>query len=141
MNNLSWMLYFAEVCENIGVFFCIIGLIGTLISLIAIIISYCFMSDYRCYNEVNNEGVTVRFDKNYLFARGWFKTARCVLPVCFFLWTVGLALPSKQTIYLIIASETGEEVIKSETGKKALEAVNRYLDKVAVEDNPAEEGK
>ena len=42
---------------------------------------------------------------------------------------VSLAVPSKDTVYAIAASEVGEEIVKSETAGKAVKALNAWLDK------------
>jgi len=48
----------------------------------------------------------------------------------FFIFVICLEIiiPSTKTMYLIMGSEVGEEVIKSETGQRVQDAINKKLD-------------
>ena len=46
------------------------------------------------------------------------------------LWLMlSVVVPSQETIYAIAASETGETALKSDTGGKAVQALNAWLDR------------
>jgi hypothetical protein len=128
MNELSWMLYFAEIAETVGTFFGVFGILGGLTCITLAILFYGAASD--TYGEEKEK---------YLSTSRLF--SRKLLPLAAFFVLLSCFIPSKQTIYLIIASETGEDVLKSPTGQKAIEAVNRYLDKVGREEKEKEDAE
>jgi hypothetical protein len=103
MNSLSWMIYLADVAENIG-FVCGLMLI---LGLAAGGICVLFWDDIE-----NGK----RLIKPYLIT----------MAVVMF---VGTVVPSKEAIYAMAASESGEKILKSETGDKAIQALNAWLDR------------
>lgn len=118
MNGLSWLLYFAEVSENIS------GALGVL-SILSAIIAVAFWL-LHIIVPVGDQS------KNfYELAPKYAKTAAAV----FTLSLLGLLFPSQNTVYLIIASESAEMVVTSESGQKMLgdiqEIVSLKLDTIA----------
>lgn len=112
MNDLSWMLYLAGVIPSLGetmgvfAFICGVAFIAT-----AIIRGSC------------------PYPEDFPSLMKWSKTTLKVLPFAFVLcFLLSAFIPSQRTIYLIMGSELGEEVIQSETGKRVLDAVNKKLD-------------
>jgi putative Ca2+/H+ antiporter (TMEM165/GDT1 family) len=113
MNSLSWMLYFAGVCGNIqGV------LIGAAIvaGLAAIFSTLAFCLTTEDYNETEHT----------LFG----KAMKYAWPACAASALLASIIPSERTFYLIAASEMGDRALQTQTGKKAIAAVNRYLDTI-----------
>src|SRR5688572_4893291 len=116
MNNLSWMIYFAGVCDSTAfatgflscmLFIAVIGLT------VAYIVGKSDPDDSEC-QSVGRVG------------KAGLKIAMPVWIVCVLLsWL----LPSKETVYAIAASEMGEEVIKTPEAAKARQALNAWLDK------------
>lgn len=106
MNNLSWLLYFAEVAGRLGsvagmvTFFMGFGLLG-------IIFWYFFSLDEDFH-------VPKPPIKSYLVA---------------FVVTllIAIATPSKETIYLIAGSEAGEAVVTSEGGQEILNDIQQVI--------------
>lgn len=103
MNGLSWLLYFAEVSENVG------GVLGfiSIITAIAWIIVTLFV---------------VIPDETDV-SRTWFIQGPRLqkgLIVTFFLSLFGLLFPSQNTVYLIMASESAQAVATSESGQKMI---------------------
>jgi phosphatidylglycerophosphate synthase len=122
MNSLSWLIYLADVSDNLDWFFfliMLISLIGTFIWIVAAILA----------------GDTGDFGPD-----GWRKWRQigCFLiaPSFFFGVICGSLVPSKETIYAIAASQLGETALKTETGGKAVKALNRWLDKQISTDAP-----
>lgn len=119
MNTLSWLLYLGEISGSLSSFF------GWISAPIFVLTGFClFMGMYHMMEAEPDS-------RDYQLA----KTVRDVglkifMPMFFAFAIISTILPSKETVYLIAASEAGQEVITSPTGKKALEAVNRYLDSV-----------
>lgn len=127
MNNLSWLLYLGDIIENLKAvldIFLVLGFISTVCS-----VGVGFYLKGETYDE---ESV---LKGKYIHKKVLF----VCLPLLIVFGLVTSMLPSKQTIYLIAASEMGEEAIKSTTGKKALDALNRYLDSIGREEKTDEE--
>lgn len=108
MNNLSWLIYLADVAGSIST-------VGTLISVGSfiggVVVMIGMATDYPSR-------------KNEAWPAAW----------PFFKWAIIAALivtpiPSKSSLYAIAASEMGEEVIKSETAGKAMKALDAWLDR------------
>ena len=120
MNNLSWLLYFGDIAGSLSSFFgwmsapIFVLMIGFIVAG-AINMLDCGPDhhEYVVYWTMRNIGLKI------------------FMPMFFGFAILACIIPSKETVYLIAASEAGETVVKSETGKKALDAVNRYLDRVA----------
>lgn len=96
MNSLSFLLYLADVVS-------ILDKISAFLSVFSGILLFCAGA---AYTEFSNKADYPNAD--------YLKTIAKILSVTFlvslFVWVMA---PSKQTIYLMIASELGEEVITS----------------------------
>lgn len=118
MNGLSWLLYFAEVSENIG------GTLGGL----SIASSLVFVVFWLLRIVIPANEQSENFSD---LAPKYAKAAAAV----FVLSLAGLLFPSQNTVYLIIASESAEMVVTSESGQKMLgdiqEIVSLKLDTIA----------
>ncbi|MXO67748.1 hypothetical protein GRI72_02735 [Altererythrobacter marinus] len=111
MNSLSWMLYLADVAgsvaalmTNVAVVVAVVG--GTVLMISAIIL------------HVEDE------DTSFIWPwarRIVFVAAPCAL--------MAALTPSQNTIYAIAASEMGETALETETGGKAMQALNAWLDR------------
>lgn len=98
MNDLSWLLYFADVCANF------VGFVVALSLLSFVVVSV---------DSITANKVTVR-------------PIVCLIPI---LWLVNVAMPSKNTVYAIAASELGEKVVASQLSAKAQKAIDAWLDR------------
>lgn len=113
MNTLSWMLYLAGVSGNVQ---------GTLIFACVLLGIACLGTTfgYFCtldYPEDDPHPALKRMMK-YL----WPSLAVAAL--------VAAIIPSERTFYLIAASEMGDRALQTYTGKKAVDAIDRYLDTI-----------
>ena len=144
MNGLSWLIYLADVAGSIKA-------VSVFVILGAVIVAVG-----RCVAEVNGFGKTNnhRADvdvwdavmADHVKYPSLYKKPASDRPVeiegrslwsltkpSFIAMLVGLVLvsfvPASATIYAIAASEVGEEVLNSETGGKAVQALNSWLDK------------
>lgn len=106
MNDLSWLIYFADVAD--GLEFAIS--VSIFVSAILIPVS-CAVACHDYEVKVHN--------LPFKSIASWF----------FILVLLLIAIPSKTTIYAIVASEMGEEVLGSETASKAMKAVDLWLDR------------
>lgn len=115
MNRLSWMIYLADVCSNIGFpagVFSILGVIAGVVSTIIKAISKAGESE----------------DDKIAYAVST-SIQRCAMPVAIISIALSILAPSKDTVYAIAASEMGEEVLKSPEVSKARQALSAWLDK------------
>lgn len=103
MNSLSWMLYLAEVSHSLSV----AAMIGAFVSGLAIMFHGTSSATYG--------------DE--------FLVHRPLAWTCVAALLIACALPSKETVYAIAASETGEQALKSKTATKAIQALDAWLDK------------
>lgn len=104
MNNLSWMLYFADVLANVRFFLLLLGAVGV-----------AFWGSFSLYES-----------ETYSKSPTWWVGG----VFCFSLF-LACFMPSKDTMYAIAASEVGEQLLDkvSPTADKALTALNAWLDK------------
>lgn len=110
MNTLSMFLYFAEVLSSVGIFLGIIGLIGLIFGIVISIPSFIVPWNYHA-SLAPPESVEVSHKNLKIFS-----IVSMVFGFVFFLTSV--FLPSKQTMYMIAASELGETVVTSEEGRE-----------------------
>lgn len=115
MNTLSWLLYFADVAGGIDSVFTAIAVV----SLIAAFI----------WGVIGFAAVSVD-DPNLDFWRSRCKIGWSIIaPSLFFGSILSSAVPSKDTIYAIAASEMGEQALQTPTADRAFKAINSWLDK------------
>lgn len=115
MNNLSWLIYLGDIVGAVDGF---TGFMAVVTGVATIILTLAY------FGTVSDDPTISA--KCKVLGR-W--TASGFLLAAF----LAVASPSKETIYMIAASEAGETVIKTPTGQRAIEAVNRYLDSVATD--------
>lgn len=108
MNSLSWLLYFADVLPNIGRMFALVG--WTLFAVLAVI-SFVFI--------LAAEPQTKKY----------YKKISCGVLISLFLLLITAIIPSKNTIYAIAVSETGEKILQSEWGKRGGRAIDAWITK------------
>lgn len=116
MNELSWLIYAADVAEDINtvagfVFF--VGLIG--------------LAGYSVAKGLARV-VTADFDDPPV-TPSIAKVGKALWLPVLIAAIVGVLVPSNTTFYAIAASEMGERVLTSETGDKAVQALNAWLDR------------
>jgi hypothetical protein len=106
MNNLSWLLYFAEVAGKLG---SIAGLITLLmaVGLAGVIFWYAMSLDED-----------LRVPK---------PPVKSYLTVFVITLLISIVTPTKETIYLIAGSEAGEAVVTSESGQEILNDIRQVI--------------
>ena len=103
MNSLSWLLYFAEVSSNIGTFAAVMMVLSAIVTVILSLVIMC--NDTRSMPDAfNTNGPRLRNIASAVFA----------------LSMLGFLFPSQNTVYLIIASETADTIVTSESGQKMI---------------------
>ena len=112
MNSLSWMIYGADVVGSVNNALAAITVLSGLTT-VASGFAWLVSDDFK--NE----------DKA-LGASNLGKKAIAVFAIALI---ASVPFPSATTIYAIAASEGGERALSSETGAKALKALNAWLDR------------
>ena len=116
MNNLSWLLYLADVCDSfkgIVTGLLVLSCCGAVFLGVAILV--------LLVEESTEKGWAI-----------WRLTLKYVIGLFLFSSISMVLIPQKSTVYAIAASEVGEKVIESPTAKKAVDALNRWLDQQKV---------
>lgn len=117
MNDLSWFIYLASVVSSIGVLTFIVVVLSVLVFLAGLMVIL--------YN-------TEEWDKSDR------DTGMSLIKYSITAFVVGsllnIVLPGRETIYAIAASEMGEELLNSETGSKAVKALDAWLDRQIADD-------
>lgn len=109
MNTLSIILYLAPMLEKLSAF--LDGLIVTLL-MSSITCGFAMVGFYICRTDYNADSPKyVQYSGLFNSSRKYFKTLVCWL---LSLFVVNILVPSERTVYLILASELGEEIILSE---------------------------
>lgn len=119
MNELSWLIYAADVAGDAN------SVCG--------FVFYAGIFSVGIYAVVKGVGKAIScslgdYDDPPVLPSLASVSKKLWLPVLI-AGVVGVATPSSSTIYAIAASEMGERVITSETGGKAVKALNAWLDK------------
>lgn len=113
MNDLSWMLYWAEVAGTVrSLLFAATTISG---------IGYAFFlihGNFRWFVcDDDSDGIMPRL------AKTWSK-----VPLLFALPLIASFVPSQNTIYAIAASEMGEQALETPVATKAGKALEKWLD-------------
>lgn len=117
MNDLSWLLYWADVAPQVSTAVCIASFL-MFVFFGVFWLAAMFEANWSRY-EKKDAVINKR-----LLRLGWFVW---ILPI---LWLASFFVPNdRETYYAIAASEVGEEVLKSPEVGKAREALNNWLDK------------
>lgn len=142
MNNLSWLLYLAGVLGNFAGLAIWLGVGIAIASGISFGCWIAFDGDskkqYDCYydkSETSEKYKRFVLDRDHdrKVAKGFFRTAVTGSVIFPLLWVFAAAVPPKETIYAIAASEMGEELMKTPTATKAVKALDAWLDKQLAE--------
>jgi amino acid permease len=114
MNSLSWLIYLAGVVSSIGVIAAFVAFVAFVTFFVGIIFYFQHPDDDEYDKPKRASGVSM------------MKRSAIAFTVCSLLMVV---LPGRDTIYAIAASEMGEELLDSETGSKAVRALDAWLDR------------
>lgn len=121
MNMLTWFLYFAEVAGNIT----------GLLSFVSIAyfafgaMFYLVMSFGAGMENYENRAAPIR-DRRDAFLANYLRTRNVVIAIIMaFLATI---IPSTKTVYLMAASELGEEAVTSKYAGDLYNKIDRFLE-------------
>jgi len=137
VNQLSWLLYLANVAGTASVVLGVIGGLSLIASIIFALIHFCMREDTegeiiiaRGYSQ---ERVHKRDESTLEAVKTYHKGILTLSRRLFITFVVSLvvfvATPRAETVYAIAASEMGEKVLKTPTAQKAFQALDAWLDK------------
>lgn len=105
MNNISWLLYIADLCSNFklaAVFIMIFGTVGGI---------FC---------------LGMGSDLGLRRAKIWGKI---ILIFVFVIIVIDIITPTQRTVYLIVGIKSTQQIMQTDTAQKALKVINKKLDK------------
>lgn len=111
MNSVSWLIYAAEAISNLQHVFVLFSILGS-VSLVA-------------WNvlgvAIHNDCCSPSEEREFLFYPAAYLAAMIVCSA---------VIPSRNTIYLIAASELGEKALQTEVASDMLDIVKKELKKM-----------
>ena len=159
MNSLSWLLYWADVLPSLSSFICFLSFLLFVVSIAGTIAYLVFSGSLRkiqLYEKALDAWKTDNPETrghapsqwDFGFNRDEASDAAFVPSLRFFpymatlffiMWGASFLVPSKDTFYLIAASEAGEQAIQTPEFNKVRKVINGWLDdKIADAEEPAE---
>lgn len=114
MNNLSWFIYFVQVCDNIGALLIVAGVV-TLITPVLNLAFTGIRADRAYYNTTSMGGADDEARREVW--RGYRGSWKPYVAASVALFMLSALLPSRQTLLLIAGSEIGERVATSDAVK------------------------
>jgi len=119
MNTLSWTLYLVDVIYSAASFF-------TFLCVVSILVGVCYLFVCAVRHTPPHFGYEDEEEAKVFFSGGWKKLLPLItypLIVLFFLQLV----PSKETAYLILASEAGEYAATTEDGEAIISDLKEII--------------
>lgn len=122
MNDLSLLLWLGDISGSFSNFLTVLTMIFGILAGIATVVGLIMEGD----TDYSSDNIALGI---------WLKKMglRVFLPSFIVAGVFSTLLPSKETVYLIAASEVGEAAVVSPTGQRAIDALNRYLDDIGEE--------
>lgn len=111
MNSLSWLFYFADIFQNIGNFSIFIMWVSLAL--------FAFFSALKLIESAS--------EKQDVLTLKAFNEIQKFAMIAFFVSLIGLLIPSKETMYMIIASESAEIVISDPTTRELMSDVQEII--------------
>lgn len=119
MNTLSWLLYAADAAGSLKA---VLGAFS-IMSAVAIVLAFGAAVISGAIGEMEDDDDTRRF------SRSMRDVIKSVLPFIVISTAIWAALPSSQTIYVIAASEVGEQIIASPDAAEMMGDVKAIIKK------------
>lgn len=134
MNNLSWLIYWADTLPHVSTWLCVVSFLLFCLGAAAIGAGYGIISDSSNINrrfDYNQDSWTTseKTDTDqYKLGVSIRRVGFVLTPLFFVLWGASFLVPSKDTFYLIAASEAGEQAIQTPEFTKVRRVLNNWLD-------------
>ena|ERR1044072_2167488 len=142
MNNLSWILYWADAAPAVSRFIAILGFMIFVASLFLGLLGWTgFFGDEVKAKKSDEAGGNVYDFDRYGYSLEMAPRFRKLWPItliAFLLWGGSFLVPSKDTFYMIAASEAGEQAIQTPEFTKVRGVLNKWLDdQIKSDEDPA----
>ncbi len=139
MNNLSIIIYIADVIPKLGSFFAISATLSCLVIVISGIAYLHYRSEF-VISEREGEGFARYARNEKTFMDFWIKIFRRALIIFSVMIIPSIVIPKRDTIMMIAASEYGETALKSDDVQEIVNPARQILKKW-IEDQLAESEK
>lgn len=135
MNSLSWLIYWADTAPSLAMFVSFLSFFGFLVSCVLLAINITegsetrgsWIEEYDPVDDKNKSRNVYKYtDSARIAQKLWF--SRLTVPLFLILWGASFLVPSKDTFYLIAASQAGEDAIKTPEFTKVRSVINKWLD-------------
>lgn len=133
MNSLSWLIYLGSVVGSLNAFLTVFGVLGISAGVIMMVVHLFMRSDGPSIYSWDNAADKLAQHKATVNALS--KYGKLSLKFAIPAILVSCFLPRSNTVYAIAASEMGERALNTETGGKAVQALNAWLDR-QISDQP-----
>ena len=128
MNNLSIIIYFADVVPKLGSLFAILS---TLSVFVIVLSSIAYLQKRSEFIDSEREGAS--YAKHAQEAKSsmdfWIKVSRLALVIFLVAIVPSIAIPKRDTIMMIAASEYGETALKSDDVQEIVNPARQILKK------------
>ena len=128
MNNLSIIIYFADVVPKLGTLFAILS---TLSVFVIVVSSIAYLQKRSEFIESEREGAS--YAKHAQETKSsmdfWIKIFRLALVIFLVAIIPSIAIPKRDTIMMIAASEYGETALKSDDVQEIVNPARQILKK------------
>lgn len=130
MNQVSWLIYLANVAGNLGGFLVFIGIVALLVGVAYFICACGFLIEVNRWEE---NDAKVKALKTFRTQR---RNATFNIVLAAILWFGAAFMPSSNTVLAIAASQFGEQLLHTKTANLAEQALNSWLQKQITEVKP-----
>lgn len=113
MNSMSWFLYFTDVVRALQVVFGLLTPVFLIIGVICIVTSLT-LDEERKFVESDKYGYD-KYDTVKIFPFKFLRIWGVLMTIMAFIFCIiAVMIPSKETLYMIAASQVGEQIIQLE---------------------------
>jgi len=133
MNNLSWMIYLAELSGSVSGFLTFLAIASAVVAIASIAGWLSTMGNPYCWSWDDKDMKIADHKRVHHQLRRIAPRAAVALLV---FGLTSTFLPSKGTVYAIAASEMGEQLLDTPTAGKAVKALDAWLDRQIAGDTP-----
>lgn len=123
MNQVSQLIYLADVAGNLGGTLIFLGILSLVVGLIFLIISCCVFEEINKWDSGDVKTAQLKIVRAQR-GRTWL-----FVVLASFLWVGAAFTPSQNTVLAIAASQFGEQMLHTKTANLAEQALNSWLQK------------
>ena len=124
MNNLSLVIYLADVIPSIGALFSILAILTAILTIIVAIVYMVNRTEAYESERYRNESLRIKEEKNAELCAYFF---RWTVAIFFITVIPAIIIPKRDTIMMIAASEFGETALKSDDVQEIVNPAKKIL--------------